>query len=74
MNIHLTKLQLEALQTFEPQEGTWEGAAGHEQVETFVADEIKLRTGLNVSVQLFRENGEHLQGDERSGTMLITRI
>jgi len=73
MHHSITKNDIETLKTFVPVEGSWTSSVGHDQIPQDIADEILEQTGLSVTVQLFRENGRTLQGDERSGSMLVTR-
>jgi len=65
--------EIETLSQFIPVEGTWTSSAGHNQIPLDIAREIREFADFSVNVQLFRENGEHLQGDERTGTMIVTR-
>ena len=72
MNHSITINDIATLKTFVPVEGTWTSSRGHDQIPQDIADDILEQTGLNVTVQLFRENGRTLQGEERSGSMLVT--
>ena len=74
MKHSITTADIEILKTFEPVEGIWTSSRCHYQIPQDIADEVFQLTGIPVNVELFRENGEHLQGDERNGTMLVTRI
>ena len=73
MTHSITTADIETLKTFVPVEGTWTSSRGHDQIPQDIADEILQFTDFPVTVQLFRENGEHLQGEERSGTMIVIR-
>jgi hypothetical protein len=64
---------IEKLKEFIPVEGVWTSSRGHDQIPLDIAKEIQESAGFPVTVQLFRDNGEHLQGDERTGTMIVTR-
>jgi hypothetical protein len=71
---HSIKVQdIETLSIFLPVEGIWTSSQGHDQLPLDIAREIQEFAGFSVTVQLFRQNGEHLQGDERTGTMIVTR-
>jgi len=64
---------VEKLSQFLPVEGTWTSSRGHDQIPTDIARSIREFADFSVNVQLFRDNGEHLQGDERTGTMIVIR-
>jgi len=71
---HSIKVQdINTLEDFLPVEGMWTSSQGHDQLPLDIAKEIQESAGFPVTVQLFRDNGEHLQGDERTGTMIVTR-
>ena len=73
MKHSITTADIDALKTFAPVEGIWTSSRGHDQIPQDIADDVFQKTGIPVNVELFRENGEHLQGEERNGTMLVTR-
>lgn len=71
---HSIKVQdIDTLEDFLPVAGVWTSSRGHDQISEDIAKEIQESAGFPVTVQLFRDNGEHLQGDERTGTMIVTR-
>lgn len=73
MTHSITTADIENLKTFLPVEGTWTSSRGHDQIPQDIAQDIMQFTNFPVTVQLFRDNGEHLQGEERSGTMIVIR-
>jgi len=64
---------IDALEEFIPVNGTWTSSREHHEIAEDIAKEVGEYADFSVNVQLFRENGEHLQGDERTGTMIVTR-
>ena len=64
---------IEALEQFIPVDGTWTSSRGHHEIAEDIAKEIREYADISVTVQLFCDNGEHLQGDERTGTLIVTR-
>jgi len=73
MKHSVTKADINVLETFVPVEGTWTSFRDHNQITKDISESICGICGFPVNVQLFRENGCSLQGDERSGTMIVTR-
>jgi hypothetical protein len=73
MKHSINRNDIDTLKTFDPVEGTWESRGHHYKISNDIARDIMEFTGFPVTVQLFRENGEHLQGDERNGTMIVVR-
>jgi len=73
MNHSIKKSDIPELSQFLPVEGVWTSTRGHDQIAQDIADEIQQFTDFSVTVKLFRDNGEHLQGDERTGTMVVIR-
>ena len=66
-------LDVETLSQFLPVKGTCTSSRGHDQIAQDIARSIREFADFSVNVQLFRENGEHLQGDEQNGTMIVIR-
>jgi len=73
MNHSIKKSDIHKLSQCLPVEGLWTSSRAHYQIAQDIADEIQLMTDFSVTVKLFRHNGEHLQGDERTGTMVVIR-
>lgn len=73
MTHSITLKDIEKLKEFIPIEGVWTSSRGHDQIPLDIAKEVREYSDIPVTVQLFRDNGEHLQGDERTGTMIVTR-
>ena len=73
MNHSIKKSDIPKLSQCLPVEGVWTSSRAHDQIAQDIADEIQQFTDFSVTVQLFRDNGEHLQGDERTGTMIVIR-
>jgi len=73
MTHSITIKDIDNLKDFLPVEGTWTSSRGHDQIPLDIAKEVREYGDISVTVQLFRHNGEHLQGDERTGTMVVIR-
>lgn len=73
MTHSITIKDIEKLKEFIPVEGVWTSGRRHDQIPFDIAKEVREYADFSVNVQLFRDNGEHLQGDERTGTMIVTR-
>ena len=73
MKHSIKKSDIPKLSQFLPVEGVWTSSRGHEQIAQDIAGEIQQFADFSVTVKLFRHNGEHLQGDERTGTMVVIR-